>query len=412
MIRSIISLAVLFFSLSVSSQNHSASYTSENSEMISETIRFLDTSGNQVTVRIPSDTCILFYRIRGKTWISDNRDSVELIENIIEGLQNSAKDFMDMKIICYAYNADNFMRNQHRTLFKSSLRYKVEYLSLPEKSAGRTVNGDKIVLLNKKGKILASSPFISSFRYRHRNENRKIKAKLMTEMNGTRHPLSNTTIYLFSKLEKDTISFAQTDRYGDFELNLPEAGTEHTIKVEPPDKSVKNIILADQNGVEQARLKRSVTIFEYRLIEADIIRLSDMPEKDLVFVVKDFLKSGEKEFVKSESIGYSVGSHELPEESRIIIDRMAAILNDHPGLNLQVVSHTDSQGDDKMNLELSEKRALNVVTYLMLIGIEKRRLRYIGKGETEIRNRCKNGVDCSPREHSYNRRTEFRFLKN
>jgi hypothetical protein len=39
------------------------------------------------------------------------------------------------------------------------------------------------------------------------------------------------------------------------------------------------------------------------------------------------------------------------------------------------------------------------------------RLKAEGKGETEIRNRCINGVDCSDKEHEYNRRTEFKFSK-
>ena len=94
-----------------------------------------------------------------------------------------------------------------------------------------------------------------------------------------------------------------------------------------------------------------------------------------------------------------------------ILDKVAAILAENSAIRLEVISHTDSQGDDKSNMELSEKRSLSVVTYLILIGVQQDRLTYKGKGETEIRNRCNNGIDCSDIEHGYNRRTEFRFYK-
>ena len=76
-----------------------------------------------------------------------------------------------------------------------------------------------------------------------------------------------------------------------------------------------------------------------------------------------------------------------------------------------IVSHTDSQGEDQNNLALSLKRSETVVSHLISIGISKDRLKAEGKGEKEIRNRCVNDVDCSDKEHEYNRRTEFKFSK-
>jgi outer membrane protein OmpA-like peptidoglycan-associated protein len=83
----------------------------------------------------------------------------------------------------------------------------------------------------------------------------------------------------------------------------------------------------------------------------------------------------------------------------------------NPNLRLQIVSHSDSRGDDNYNLQLSEKRSIAVAGYLVFVGVEKNRIKALGKGETEIRNRCSNGVECSETEHRYNRRTEFLFIK-
>ncbi len=86
-------------------------------------------------------------------------------------------------------------------------------------------------------------------------------------------------------------------------------------------------------------------------------------------------------------------------------------MKDNPKVMLDITSHTDAEGDDAYNLKLSEQRAAAVVNYIVSAGIKAKRLKSIGKGETEIRNRCKNGVLCFEDEHEYNRRTEFRFIK-
>ena len=94
-----------------------------------------------------------------------------------------------------------------------------------------------------------------------------------------------------------------------------------------------------------------------------------------------------------------------------MLDKVISILKDNPKIKVEVISHTDSQGEDNANLALSLKRATAVTDYLTKNGIDKSRVKAIGNGETAIRNRCRNGVDCSDLEHEYNRRTEFNFIK-
>jgi outer membrane protein OmpA-like peptidoglycan-associated protein len=95
-----------------------------------------------------------------------------------------------------------------------------------------------------------------------------------------------------------------------------------------------------------------------------------------------------------------------------VLDKVIIILNANSGVKLDVISHTDSRGDDASNLNLSQKRSNAVIEYLSSKGVDKTRLKAIGKGESVIRNRCLNGVDCSDKEHEFNRRTEFNFIKN
>jgi hypothetical protein len=44
-------------------------------------------------------------------------------------------------------------------------------------------------------------------------------------------------------------------------------------------------------------------------------------------------------------------------------------------------------------------------------GIEGKRIKAKGYGETRILNHCTNGEECSDEEHRFNRRTEFRILE-
>lgn len=72
-------------------------------------------------------------------------------------------------------------------------------------------------------------------------------------------------------------------------------------------------------------------------------------------------------------------------------------------------SHTDARGNDDYNLELSNNRARAAMNYLLMKGIDSTRISYKGYGETLIKNRCKNLVSCSDKEHEENRRTELKI---
>jgi len=83
----------------------------------------------------------------------------------------------------------------------------------------------------------------------------------------------------------------------------------------------------------------------------------------------------------------------------------------YPTLKIELSSHTDSRGSDAYNLNLSERRAIAAVNYIIGQGIDKRRLVARGYGETRLINKCSNGVACSDADHQANRRTEVEVLE-
>lgn len=78
---------------------------------------------------------------------------------------------------------------------------------------------------------------------------------------------------------------------------------------------------------------------------------------------------------------------------------------------VEIASHTDSRGTASSNKDLSERRAQAVTNYLISKGINASRIVSNGYGESQLLNRCADGVSCSEREHRANRRTQFRIIQ-
>ena len=158
-------------------------------------------------------------------------------------------------------------------------------------------------------------------------------------------------------------------------------------------------------------LKNEPQYRQYHLLKADIVTLAEIHEEDIKLKYEALKATNKKEFTIDENIFYEVGKSHVQASSKLVLDKVTKILEEEPNVQLVVISHTDAQGDEKSNLLLSEKRALDVIDYLIVTGISSKRLKAIGKGEREIRNRCFNDVNCSAKEHEYNRRTEFKFIR-
>lgn len=112
-----------------------------------------------------------------------------------------------------------------------------------------------------------------------------------------------------------------------------------------------------------------------------------------------------------ENIYYDFDKWNIREDAARELDRLAKILKDNPDIYIEMGSHTDSRGKDMYNIVLSQKRAKAAVDFLISRGIDGKRLSYKGYGETQPRNKCTNGVQCTEQEHQLNRRTEFKVVK-
>jgi peptidoglycan-associated lipoprotein len=112
-----------------------------------------------------------------------------------------------------------------------------------------------------------------------------------------------------------------------------------------------------------------------------------------------------------ENIYYDLDKYAIRPDAAAGLDKLVGILNDNPGISIELGSHTDSRADDHYNDVLSQKRADAAVNYIIAHGISSSRITAKGYGEHQLINRCSNGVACSEEEHQANRRTEFKVVK-
>jgi len=106
-------------------------------------------------------------------------------------------------------------------------------------------------------------------------------------------------------------------------------------------------------------------------------------------------------------IYFELDKAEITEESAIELQRVVDVMTKYPGLVVQIGSHTDSRAPDNYNWTLSSKRAISTRDWIVENGIDRNRIFGGGYGETQLVNRCSNGVKCTEEEHQLNRRTEF-----
>ena len=112
-----------------------------------------------------------------------------------------------------------------------------------------------------------------------------------------------------------------------------------------------------------------------------------------------------------DNIYYDLNKDEIRSDAAIELDKLLITLKDNPGVTIEMGSHTDSRGSGSSNMELSERRAQSAVEYLVTKGnLDPTKLLGRGYGETQLTNKCANGVKCSEKMHQKNRRTEIRVL--
>lgn len=105
----------------------------------------------------------------------------------------------------------------------------------------------------------------------------------------------------------------------------------------------------------------------------------------------------------THGILFDVNSDKIKPESYGALKDIANVLNENADVKVKIIGHTDSDGDEKANIELSKKRAAAVKASLAKdFGIAIDRMETDGKGENEPADK-----NTTPEGKANNRRVEF-----
>ena len=102
-------------------------------------------------------------------------------------------------------------------------------------------------------------------------------------------------------------------------------------------------------------------------------------------------------------IYFDVNKDVVKPESYGTLKEIATVLNENAGVRVKIIGHTDSDGDDAKNLDLSKRRADSVKSELAkTFGIDATRFETDGKGKTQP-----VAPNDTPANKALNRRVEF-----
>jgi OmpA-OmpF porin, OOP family len=100
---------------------------------------------------------------------------------------------------------------------------------------------------------------------------------------------------------------------------------------------------------------------------------------------------------------FDVNSYTILPESNGVLSEIAGVLTKHPELKIKIIGHTDSDGNDVANLELSKKRAAQVKQSLVSsFNVDAARIESDGAGESQPA-----GDNSTKEGKANNRRVEF-----
>jgi len=88
-------------------------------------------------------------------------------------------------------------------------------------------------------------------------------------------------------------------------------------------------------------------------------------------------------FDENSGVYFDTNKAYINSKSKVTLDKLANIFMEFPDTKILVVGHTDSTGAADYNMDLSERRAKSVTSYLISDGIASSRFETLWYGETQ-----------------------------
>ena len=111
--------------------------------------------------------------------------------------------------------------------------------------------------------------------------------------------------------------------------------------------------------------------------------------------------------MRLDALNFQQRSSIISPESYAELNSVSDMLQSNPKMIIQLEGHTDTRGDAKLNLKLSERRVDAVRDYLIRRGVGKSRIKLKAFGGSQPLSR-----ENTEEAHMLNRRVEVRIVNN
>ncbi len=204
----------------------------------------------------------------------------------------------------------------------------------------------------------------------------------------TKKGIPNATVVISDGLYEKSKTI-QTDEQGKYSSETLDCSEKYRIKAEAPEYSTVELVFAaaDVAGDKEVNIGLDKAY-------------------ETVGVNDDLFKK-----LKLQPIYFDFDQSFIRRDAAIELMKVVEVMREYPAMIIDVRSHTDSRGNDNYNLALSDRRVKATIKWMISQGIEPSRLTGRGYGESQLQNRCSNGVPCSEADHQLNRRSEFIIIK-
>ncbi len=301
----------------------------------------------------------------------------------------------------------------------------------------------KITITNKKGEEMQTTnagdkgqfkfTFLSSDKVTMKEmsvEDSELKFDFKGRLaNEYKSPLINSVVNLVNE-KGEILKTTRTDAKGGFQfVNLPSDKSMLFALEEENDSKIQSsnkLFLTDSNGKIIKEFTRNKNgKFDFTLLPSDLKKLGELYVDDtqLSFTHKKTTpKAGIKTEPKTEpktnetiatieNLYYDFDEYLILPQSIKTLYKITDIMQKNPDYFIEFSSYSDARGTADYNLKLSMRRAKSAKDFLIVEGIDAKRISAKGYGETNLVNSCGDNKECSEEQHQENRRTEVKIFK-
>ncbi len=199
----------------------------------------------------------------------------------------------------------------------------------------------------------------------------------------TKEPIPFATAILYELVDGNrspALDTFNTDQRARYEFAL-EAEKEYVVLGNAPD------YLANEEAVSTMGIEQNTELVQNIDIELEPIIID--------------------EAIVLPNIYYDFDEYYLRPDALTELKKLVRLLEDNPNIDIELGSHTDSNGTEPYNFNLSNNRAKAVVKFLAENDIDPGRLEWFGYGESQLMI----FPEMSDQDEQANRRTEFKILR-